>query len=471
MPVACSLVRNDGTILFLNKAMEDITGHEFSATPDLESWVLLMLANESHRDAAIRSINRILSGGRPDISQFSIRCKDGTIKQVEIKVTMFDDMHLAQLFDVTRREQLVEELSLSKKHYKMLFELAPMGILTADRQGRILAVNDKLLKILGSPSSSDTMNINVLTYPPLIEAGVSGEFRRCLESGQQSVSEHPYTSKWGKNSHLLYHLSPIPVNKGEVGGVLAMVEDLTERIRLRESLDKNRKLATIGQAISTIAHCMKNIHLVLDGGLHLMEEALQNNELYAAEEALRLLHRSSVRLYLLLMNMLDYTRRRPIIKKHIQIEALFDEVLQQLQHSAVRKYLTLMKTVEPDAMECYIDPDRLHRILLNLGINAIDATDAGGTITFTAHKSTISTFEPSHDGSPDEVLVISVSDTGCGIAAKQLTQIFKPFYSTKGTKGTGLGLTSSRQLIEEQGGRMYVTSKEGEGSTFSIVLF
>ncbi len=119
------------------------------------------------------------------------------------------------------------ELAASEIRYRTLVENAPLGIISFDREGKILSVNPTLLDILGSPSAEATMAINMLTFPPLVEAGLSASFIRCMESGQMIVAEHPYTSKWGKTTHLRVHLAPIHNAAGEVTGGQALVEDVS----------------------------------------------------------------------------------------------------------------------------------------------------------------------------------------------------------------------------------------------------
>jgi len=94
------------------------------------------------------------------------------------------------------------------------------------------------LEIVGSPSAEESKKINVFTFPPMVEAGVSGSFKSCIETEQALEVSHPYTSKWGKSVHLRYHLTPIFNSRNEISGVQANVVDISGRVKAQEELEK-----------------------------------------------------------------------------------------------------------------------------------------------------------------------------------------------------------------------------------------
>jgi PAS domain S-box-containing protein/putative nucleotidyltransferase with HDIG domain len=155
------------------------------------------------------------------------------------------------------RQQSQAALRESEEQYRLLFENAPVGILSVTTKGQIAEVNTTALQILGSPSAEATKSINLLTFPPLIESGISADFQSCIDYARPISAEHPYTTKWGKSIFVKYHLTPVLNTEGQIVLVQAIIEDITERKRaeeaLKESEEKYRLLvenATIGIIIA-----------------------------------------------------------------------------------------------------------------------------------------------------------------------------------------------------------------------------
>lgn len=134
------------------------------------------------------------------------------------------------------------ELQESQKRYKSLIENAPIGISTADINGRISDVNPMLLNILGSPSIDATKKINILEFPALVNSGFSDDFLLCLKTQKLIISEIPYESKWGKKIYIRYHLNCIYDNKKNIIGVQAIIEDITDRKNVELALRENEEL-------------------------------------------------------------------------------------------------------------------------------------------------------------------------------------------------------------------------------------
>jgi PAS domain S-box-containing protein len=129
----------------------------------------------------------------------------------------------------------------SGQKYRMLFDSAPVGIITVGHDGSISEVNNKMLDILGSPSEEATKAINMFDFPPLRQAGISQIFEECIRTGEQSQTETPYTSKWGKQSYLRLLLTPIQDDSGKILGCQGVIEDVTDRKRAEDALRKSEE--------------------------------------------------------------------------------------------------------------------------------------------------------------------------------------------------------------------------------------
>ena len=141
--------------------------------------------------------------------------------------------------EIVERNRAEKALRDSEERYRRLVENAPLGIISIDAQGHVMDVNVMLVAMLGSPSAEATREINFLTFPSLIEAGVADDFRRCLETGEPDISERLYQSKWNKQVYLRYHLTPLRDAGNIIRGVQAIVEDITERKWAEEALKES----------------------------------------------------------------------------------------------------------------------------------------------------------------------------------------------------------------------------------------
>ncbi len=151
--------------------------------------------------------------------------------------------------ELAERKRAEESLRESELKYRLLFDSAPIGIMSVNTEGEILEVNRFLLEILGSPGSEATKNINMLTFPPLLEAGVSALFKDCMATRRQMSGKIPYTSKWGKQIYLRTVVTPKLNEKGEVEGCQAIMEDVTLRkqteLALRESEGRYKSMSSL----------------------------------------------------------------------------------------------------------------------------------------------------------------------------------------------------------------------------------
>lgn len=138
--------------------------------------------------------------------------------------------------EIAERKRVEDQLRESESRHRMLVENAPLGIISCDERGRVLQVNANLVTTLGFSSPRETQAINLLTYPPLVQAGISDEIKRCLESEGARVFECLYTVKCYKSAWLRLHMVPTKDSLGQVSGMQAIVEDITERKQAQAAL-------------------------------------------------------------------------------------------------------------------------------------------------------------------------------------------------------------------------------------------
>lgn len=227
---------------------------------------------------------------------------------------------------------------------------------------------------------------------------------------------------------------------------------------------QSERLAAIGETVATLSHAIKNMLQGLRGGADLVDMGLKKEDFRIARGGWDILQRNLTRIISLTMNMLAFSRQRRVEVELIRLGPVVDECVQLLESQAQSKGVALITDVDPEMPPVPLDQALVHQALMNLVTNAIDAAPATrGAVTVKG------TYRPAASGAPAEV-EITVIDNGPGIPASKQRWIFEPFNTTKGLRGTGLGLAVAKRVAEDHNGRIVVESVEGRGATFRIIL-
>jgi signal transduction histidine kinase/pSer/pThr/pTyr-binding forkhead associated (FHA) protein len=232
-----------------------------------------------------------------------------------------------------------------------------------------------------------------------------------------------------------------------------------ENAQLYKDKIQNERLAAMGQAISGLSHYIKNIVAAMDTSHAMVEKALVAEDLSIINRVWKILRRSNERISNLVLDMLAYSKERKPDTQPCPLNDVCKEAAELCQDRIKAKNGKLHLALDPKLPKIQADPQGIHRCLLNLLTNAIDALDEdGGEVKI----STLSQGE-------NEVL-ITVEDNGAGMPEKIRQRIFDVFFSTKGSQGTGLGLAVTKKIIDEHGGKIEAQSTPNQGTTFTIRL-
>lgn len=230
-----------------------------------------------------------------------------------------------------------------------------------------------------------------------------------------------------------------------------------EETRYYHAMVQAERLAAIGQTIAALSHHIKNILQGLRSGSEILKLGLQEKNDRLIQQGWRVAEKNQAKIYEMVMDMLSYSKEREPALEATKINEVVNDVMELLAGRAKDGNVELTaKLGELPIVQ--VDPEGLHRALLNIMGNAIDAVEESEK-----PKVTVTT-----SASADGWIRIVIADNGIGIAPQKMQEIFKPFVSTKGAKGTGLGLAVSRKILREHGGDIEVTSEVGNGSEFTL---
>jgi two-component system, NtrC family, sensor kinase len=233
------------------------------------------------------------------------------------------------------------------------------------------------------------------------------------------------------------------------------VEDTT----YYSAMVQSERLAAVGQTIATLSHHIKNILQGIRGGSYLVEMGLENEDLAVVRKGWDIVNRNQNKISSLVMDMLSFSKEREPDPVPSDLVALVTDIVETVQQRADEIGATLEWAPPTDMPRLLFDPEALSRAILNVVTNALDAVEdrSGATVSIRVTCAT-----------EDERVRVTVSDNGEGMTQDTIAEIFNLFVSTKGARGTGLGLTVSRKILREHGGDIHVSSQPGEGSTFVL---
>jgi signal transduction histidine kinase len=232
-----------------------------------------------------------------------------------------------------------------------------------------------------------------------------------------------------------------------------------ENNRYQHALVKAERLAAMGQTIAMLSHHIKNILQGVRGGSYLIDMGLKDSNEDLVRRGWGIVEKNQNKIYNLVMDMLTFSKDRQPLVEPASLNETVTEVCELMQARAAECGVTLTPRLAAEMPVMTFDPEGIHRAILNVVTNAIDATEgveSGAVLVQTGW-----------DAATDSVFV-AVTDNGAGIPADQVSRIFNIFESTKGARGTGLGLAVSQKILREHGGQITVETKPGEGSRFVL---
>ncbi len=235
-----------------------------------------------------------------------------------------------------------------------------------------------------------------------------------------------------------------------------------EDTRYYSAMVQAERLAAIGQTIATLSHHIKNILQGIRGGSYLIEMGLTEHDESIVAKGWNIVEKNQNKISELVLDMLTFSKEREPDLMTADINSVVAEVVELMQARAAELNVELRLVPDATMPKLVFDPEGIHRALLNVVTNGIDAvaeTERPGSVEICTRYL------------PERSLVqIEVRDTGAGIPADHMDKLFSPFVSTKKNRGTGLGLPVSQKILSEHGGQIGVQSTPGEGACFTFEL-
>ena len=221
------------------------------------------------------------------------------------------------------------------------------------------------------------------------------------------------------------------------------------------------RLAAVGQTIATLSHHIKNILQGIHGGSSLIDLGLKEKDDTIVRRGWTIVEKNQTKIYNMVMDMLSFSKDREPALEPTDLNETVGDVIELMQSRATELGVTLAWSPGECIPRVTIDPEGIHRAVLNIVTNGIDACEGAENAQVVVKTQ----WDPI-----TSIARISVSDNGVGIDEAEIPSMFQIFASSKGSRGTGLGLPVSQKIVREHGGKIIVTSRPGQGATFLIEL-
>ena len=244
--------------------------------------------------------------------------------------------------------------------------------------------------------------------------------------------------------------------------VCKQVAIVIEKSKMYYDKIESDRLAAISISLSEVAHYIKNLLQGMKGGMYFVDLGLKRGDLDTTRKGWEVLQKGNRKIASLVENMLSYSREMPLNLDKQNINSIIYDILHQIDDSAVERKIALIPETTRDLPVTLLDSDRIYDALLNLITNAIDAIaedrDDGYVLVRTRLDETKSFIE------------VEIKDNGGGIPVEAQNKIFNLFFSTKGSRGSGIGLSVTRKIIELHKGKIRFETVLGEGTSFFVLL-
>lgn len=367
---------------------------------------------------------------------------------------MLEDLEIGQI------ERHAERVRLT-----VMVEKMPAVLWTADAELQITSAMGAGLDALGL-RSLEPIGLPILDFfftkdndaPPITA------HRKALEG--QSVA---YEVTW-KDRRFESHVQPLRNGEGVIQGVIGVALDITDRERLTDQLRQSQKMQAVGELAGGVAHDFNNLLMVVKGHAQLLLERMPDSS--PLRLSVEQVEKAADRAATLTRQLLAFSRKQVLQARVLDLNDAVAGMIRMFSR-VIGENIDMAFLPGGKLGRVKADPGQIEQVLLNLVVNARDAMPNGGRLTIeTSNVELDSGYAATHTSvEPGLYVMLTVTDTGCGMDAETQARIFEPFFTTKGPgKGTGLGLATVYGVVKQSGGYIYVYSEVNRGTTFKIYL-
>jgi len=487
---ATVVLEKDKTISLVNTEYEKLSGYRREEIEGKKRWTEFVAQEDLEGLLSRRS--RCERDGSPDRRRDEFRFVDryGAIKYV---VLCFDSIPgtnktIASLLDITELKRVEETLRESQREQADIIEFFPDATMIIDQDGKVTAWN-RAMEALTGIRAEDMLGRGNYEYAipfcggrspilvdSVLEPGDSGDIEKDHHGvqGQKDIlrAEGLAANLPSGERYLSTTAAALRDSRGRTIAAIECIRDMTEYKKIEARLHRAETMEALGTLAGGVAHDLNNVLAVLVGHAELLLAKLPEGS-SLTKNAQHILQ-SSEKGSAIIQDLLILARRGVSVSEAVDLNKLISDYLASLEYEKLRSLHTevlVMKDLAEDLYSIRGSSIHLGRTVMNLVSNAMEAIAGPGTVTVRTENRyvdyAISGYDDVQEGN---YVILSISDTGSGIPAKDVGKIFEPFYTKKimGRSGTGLGLAIVWGTVKDHHGYVEVKSDEGMGSTFTL---
>lgn len=365
---------------------------------------------------------------------------------------------------------LEECLRISQQHILLHYEKSPVGIIEFNTDFEFITWNTSAERIFGY-TKKEVINCNASKkiLPESARTAVSKVWENLMANKGGNYSLNENLTKDGRTILCEWHNTPLLSLDGTVIGVSSLVEDVTVKSQNEENSQHAQRIYTLGKLTSGIAHDFNNMLGVILGYSELLIERLDDgySELikYSNE-----IHKAGHRSKKLTSKLLELSRKTKSHAQIVNINSLLCN-MEYLLEKTLTLRIKLEMSLEESLWPTYLEEACMVDAILNISINAMHAMPDGGSLALnTCNMHLMGLDAENINAPPGDYILLSITDTGNGMDKQTLQKIFNPFFTTKGSKGTGLGMSQVYEFVTRSNGNIQVFSTLGQGTRITIYL-
>jgi len=356
-------------------------------------------------------------------------------------------------FLIKRYNKKFEYLNRNKALFQQLFDEVPCYISLQDENFRLTGANKRFKRDFGDYVGSYCYEVYKHRSEPCLGCPVEATFR----DGKSHQTEEVVTSQNGEQYNVLTWTAALRDATGKITQVMEMSTNITQIRKLQSHL------TSLGLLLSSMSHGIRGVLTALDGGVYRLEAGLKKGKQEQVHDALGVVKSMIYRIRSMILDILYYTKDRNLNWARVNVRDFSNQVAELVRPKAEKNNVEFIYDFDQSEVFFEIDPGTVSSALVNILENSIDAC----------------VDDKSHDKSHKVVfgiaanedhIIFEVIDNGIGMDKQMRENLFTLFFSSKGHRGTGLGLFIANQIIEQHGGAIEVDSEPGEGSCFKIIL-